>query len=101
MKVEITDEMLEQIGQLWNKLGYNPILVFRLLERGFTGAQINEGMTKLIGKDWSDQKAGVWIDRMIDGGSELMKQSLLFDKPPVIDVLEYELRKMFKPEMEE
>lgn len=96
----IPDELLEIIGMNWDRLGMNPVFVLRLLERGFDVEQIMDGMNKLVGEDWLDIKASVWIDRMIAGGSKLMEASLETDYPPVIDVLAFELGKLFREEDE-
>ena len=90
----IPDEMLEWIGSMWDKQGFGPVLVFRLLERELTVEQIVDGMTKLVGPDWADVKAGVWIDRIAASGNEDMIRSLETDEPPVVDILEKELRRL-------
>lgn len=43
-------------------------LVFELLDRGFTDAKIDRAMKKIIGADWREIHAAVWLERLKERG---------------------------------
>ncbi len=93
MGMLMPDEIIEFAGEHWKELGYNPFLVFRLLERGLTHDMIENGMKRLVGDDWLVVNASTWIDRIEE------KYPYAFqdvpgtgDSRPVVDILEEMLR---------
>ena len=50
-------------------------------------ARLEKLEKKIIGDDWLDHNASVWIDRLIEKGLPSMIHSLEHDTPPVIDIL--------------
>jgi len=84
---EIPDGVFGKIGAMWDTLGYNPIFVYRLLERGFSMEEIDSSMRRLIGENWAEMKAGNWCDILACRGCIPMQVSLDTDSPPVIDIL--------------
>jgi len=87
MAQEMPDDIIEFAGKNWQKLGYNPFLLFRLCERGYLHCEIDHAMKKLVGDKWLEQSASAWIDRLVEQGIPSAIQSLEYDTPPVIDIL--------------
>jgi hypothetical protein len=70
----------------WKRLGYTPIIILRLLERGWDAVELRDVLTELIGEDFTEIKISEWIDR-------LEKKGVVFpgeegNEPPLVDVLD-------------
>lgn len=48
----------------WKDLGYTPIIMFRLLERGWEPQELQNALVILIGKDFCEIKTTEWINRL-------------------------------------
>lgn len=93
MGMLMPDEIIEFAGANWKELGYNPFLVFRLLERGLTHSVIDRGMRQLVGDDWLDVNVSTWIDRIEEKYPDVFKDVPgTGDSRPVVDILEEMLR---------
>ena len=66
----------------WDKLGYAPIFLFRLVEHGWSYEEINHVLTIVIGPDYNAIKASVWLDRLEEQGVEFP------DGIPVMEILD-------------
>lgn len=88
---EIPDEALEIIGENWSTLGFNPVFLYRLCERGYLHCEIDFVMKQLIGDDWASVNATTWIERLEAQGHPTIIHSCLYDTPPVIDILDEEI----------
>src|SRR5574341_582178 len=88
MNKEIPDGVLGAIGAVWDDLGYNPVLIYRLLnDRQLPMIIIDGAMREIVGTDWSVLKAGEWCDRIAAKGDIEMIRSLETDELPVLDIL--------------
>jgi hypothetical protein len=88
---ELPDEVFEALGETWNTLGLNPVYIYRLCERGYLHCEIEHAMKKIVGDDWKEINASTWIDRMEADGIPSIMYSLLYDSPPLIDILDEEI----------
>ena len=84
---EMPDYVMQYAMDNWSEAGYKPFFVFRLCERGYLHCEIDFAMKKIIGDDWLEHNASVWIDRLVEKGLPSMIHSLEHDTPPVIDIL--------------
>ncbi len=69
----------------WENLGLNPVILFRLLERGLSHDEIAFAMSTLVGPDWKMIKVTGWLDRLESAG--LVAIPPVGDTPPVADLL--------------
>ena len=69
----------------WKNLGLNPVVLFRLLERGLSHDEIEFAMATLVGPDWKTIKVTGWLDRLETAG--LVTIPAVGDTPPVADLL--------------
>lgn len=82
---ELPNEVCEFFIRNWDELGLNPVIVYRLLERGLSHDEIDFAMSTLIGPDWTMRKVTRWIDQLEDAG--LITIPVAGDTPPVADML--------------
>ncbi len=40
------------------------LMVFKLIDRGLSGDQIEKAMTQLVGSDWREVNADAWLERL-------------------------------------
>lgn len=46
-------------------------MVFKLMDRGLTGNQIEKAMKQMVGKDWKEVRVSVWLTRLRNQGHVL------------------------------
>lgn len=70
----------------WKKLGYTPIFILRLLERGWDASELREALIVLIGEDFTEIKMSEWIARLEEKGVEFPGE--IGNEPPLLDILD-------------
>jgi hypothetical protein len=43
-------------------------MIFKLMDRGLTGEQIERAMKQMIGPDWKELKVSIWLQRLKSQG---------------------------------
>jgi hypothetical protein len=82
---ELPDVMIGFIGANWERLGYCPVFLARLMEMGWSPSDIRAFMTKIIGPDFAEVNATEWINRLEEKGIECSDAK---DEPPFRVVLD-------------
>lgn len=82
---ELPDEICNFFIVHWEELGLNPVIVFRILERGLSHDEVDFALSTLIGRDWKTVKVTEWIDRLEQSG--LITIPAVGDTPPISDLL--------------
>lgn len=85
MKRELPDAVFEFFMMNWENLGLNPVIVYRLLERGLSHDEIEFAMSTLVGLDWKRAKVTDWLDRLETAGFITIPS--VGDTQPVADLL--------------
>ena len=67
---ELPDIVIGYTKEHWGVLGYTPIILYRLVEHGWTFKEVNFVLKKVIGKDYANVNVSTWIDRLEDQGVE-------------------------------
>ncbi len=52
-------------------------IVFKLIDRGLTGEQIDRAMRHMVGNDWREVKVSTWLTRLKDQEYVLQNESEL------------------------
>jgi hypothetical protein len=85
MGLELPDAVFEFFMVNWENLGLNPVIVYRLLERGLSHDEIEFAMSTLVGLDWKRAKVTDWLDRLETAG--FITIPTVGDTPPVAGLL--------------
>lgn len=73
---------LSVLREKWETLGFTPLYLFKLLERGWDYDEICFVLANTVGKDFAEVKTCVWLERLKDQGVEIR------DNEPVIQLLD-------------
>lgn len=65
---DLPDEVWGFTEWSWETLGYTPIILFRLIDRGWSYEEIDGSMRILVGDDYASIKASIWIERLEEKG---------------------------------
>ena len=81
---EIVDNgiFLSVLREKWDKIGFTPLYLFKLLERGWTYQEICFVLGHTIGKDFTEIKVSNWMERLQNNGV------IIEDEEPFIQLLD-------------
>jgi hypothetical protein len=82
---ELPDVVSHFFVMQWESLGLNPVILYRLLERGLSHDEVEFAMSTLVGPDWKRVKVTKWLDRLETRG--LITVPSIGDTRPVADLL--------------
>jgi hypothetical protein len=72
---ELPDEVWGFFQEYWELLGYTPIILYRLMEHGWSYEELDMVLTKVIGPDYNNIKTTEWITRLEKQGVKIPKDS--------------------------
>jgi hypothetical protein len=85
---ELPDVVFQHVKEHWQCTGMAPVLLYRLLERGWSFQEIDKVMTFVIGEDYARVNVTEWLDRLEAKGTEFPMNEDGSDTIPVVEVLD-------------